>query len=159
MCSTSGLKEKELLSDYREFERALWSVLGNGADLLLKRFCDNLSRNVGSDGLGITEVLDAIRRDEPYVFVRTMDFGENALLLYRSEGFRDRIMSGFFSPINTTEAVAAAAALAASHSLPANVSAMTYERMVDTYAGGTIEEKTSSWMSSIARQGRPPQAC
>ncbi|MEO9295901.1 MAG: hypothetical protein ABI347_09925 [Nitrososphaera sp.] len=155
MCLMTGQKERELLSNYREFERALWSILGNGADILLKRFCDNLSRNIGSDGLGVTQVLDAIKRDEPYVLVRNIDFGENVLLLYRSENFRDRIMSGFFSPLDDDSAGAGAAALAASHSLPANVNTMTYERLVDTYAGRTIEEKTSSWLSSIARHGRP----
>lgn len=151
MCSVTGMQEKKLLSNYREFERALWSILGNGADILLKRFSDNLSRNVDAGGLGMAEVVDAIKRDEPYVFVRNMSYGENVLLLYKSENFRDRIMSGFFSPLDGVEAGAAALAPG---SLPAHVSAMTYERLQATYSGKSIEEKISRWVSSIGRDGR-----
>lgn len=152
MCSITGMQEKELLSNYMEFERTLWSVLGNGADLLLKRFCDNLARNIDADGLDLTEVIDEIKRDEPYVFVRNMDYGENVLLLYRSTGFRDRIMTGFFDPL--AGGAESRAALAADPPFPAHVSAMTYRQLQETYRGGTVGENVSRWSALLRQDGR-----
>ena len=151
MSSLTGKHERELLSNYKEFEKALWSVLGNGADILLKMFSDNLARNVDADGLGMAEIIDSIRRDELYVFVRNISYGENVLLLYRSENFRDRIMSGFFSPIDDVDARSAALAVG---TLPAHVSAMTYEQLQEMYKGGSIEEKVSRWVSSFSHDSR-----
>lgn len=106
---------------------------------MLKRFSDNLSRNVDADGLGAAEVLDAILRDEPYVFVRNVGYGENVLLLYRSESFRNRIMSGFFAPLDDVGAKAVALAAAGSM-LPVHVNAMTYELLQELYAGQTVKD-------------------
>jgi hypothetical protein len=103
----TGLKEKELLSNLVELEKALWSSLGYGADILLKRLSDELARNVDRAGIGFAEVLDELKRDEQAVFARSISQGENMALLYSSTGFRNRIVSAFFDPMQGGGAMAA----------------------------------------------------
>ena len=43
MTSLTGLQEKELLANFRELEKALWSVFGYGADIILKRLSEELA--------------------------------------------------------------------------------------------------------------------
>lgn len=151
MCALTRLLEKDLLVNYREFEKALWAVLGNGADILLKRFSDELARNVPASGLGLNEILDAIRKDEPFVFVRNMNYGENALLLYRSESFRNRVVSGFFDPIADVNE-SRAAVFANAPDLPPSVAAMTFEQLQERHA--SIEKSASEWIFSLKQGGR-----
>jgi hypothetical protein len=150
MSTLTGMQEKELLSNYREFEKALWSALGSGADIILKYFSEELARNVQARGMGVTEMIDAMKRDEPYIFMRNTAAGEHALLLYRNQAFRDRMLAAFFDPasgVRETRAVV----LDRQVQLP-SVSSIT---IADLRAGPhEAGEKIAQWASATAGQGR-----
>lgn len=150
MSTLTGMQESELLSNYREFEKALWAALGSGADIILKHFSDELARNVQTQGMGVTETLDAMKRDEPYVFMRNTVAGDHTLLLYQSPAFRDRMLAAFFDPASGTRE-ARAAVLDQQVQLP-SVSSVTF---ADLEAGpSNAGEKIIEWASAIAGQGR-----
>jgi hypothetical protein len=153
MCALTSMQEKDLLANYREFEKALWNILGSGADILLKRFNDDLARNVPAGDLGLNKILDTMRKDEPFVFARNMDYGENAALLYRSESFRDRVVSGFFDPVSAADE-AGAAVFAKMPALPPSVARTTYEQLQDERESMPIGERVARWAFSLRKGGR-----
>lgn len=148
MSTLSGLQEKELLSNYREFEKALWSALGTGADIILKHFSDELARNAQTQGMGVTEVIDAMKRDEPYVFMRNTVAGEHTLLLYRNEGFRDRMLAAFFDPASEMREARAAVL---EQPLPSVSHLALSDLRADPHRAG---EKVTDWAFAVAGQGR-----
>jgi hypothetical protein len=150
MSTLTGMQEKELLSNYREFEKALWSALGSGADIILKHFSDELARNVQAQGMGVTEIIDSMKRDEPHVFMRNTVAGEHALLLYRNQAFKDRMLAAFFDPASGVRETRAAV-LDQQVQLP-SVSSVTF---ADLRAGPQdAGEKIARWASAAAGQGR-----
>ena len=46
--------------------------------------------------MGFNEMLDELRRDAPLAFMRSVDYGEHVLLLYRTSAFKGRMVAGFF---------------------------------------------------------------
>lgn len=150
MSTLTGLKEKELLSNYIEFEKALWSSLGYGADILLKRFSEELGRIVHRTGAGLGEALDEIRRNEPAVFARSIAQGENAALFYKSTGFRDSVVSAFFEPLEGK--VAMAALVERQSKLPPSVARTTYSELQSGCGTATIGSRVAEWTSAL----RPP---
>jgi hypothetical protein len=146
MTSLTGIGEKELLANFRELERGLWSVFGCGAEIMLKRLSDELAAATRSTGLGFNEMLDEIRRDEPLAFVRTVSYGEHALLIYNSVSFRDKMVKGFFdSPAKESRAAIMAG------SLPASVTAVTYDQLAQRYGPQAVAEKAGEWAFSLQR--------
>jgi hypothetical protein len=146
MTSLTGLGEKELLANFKALERALWSVFGCGADIMLKRLNDELAAATRSAGLGLNEMLDEIRRDEPLAFVRNVNYGEHALLLYKSIMFRDKMVKGFFdSPAKESRAAIMAGPL------PESVTAVTYDQLAQRYGPQSAPEKAGEWAFSLQR--------
>lgn len=144
MTSLTGLSERELLANFRELERALWSVFGCGADIMLKRLSEELAAATRSTGLGFNEMLDEIRRDEPLALARSVGYGEHALLLYKSTAFRDRMVEAFFdSPAKESRAAIMAG------TLPVSVTAATYEQLVERYGVQSVAEKAGEWAFSL----------
>lgn len=150
MSMLSGMQEKELLSNYREFEKALWSALGSGADIILKHFSDELARNMQAHGVGVTEMIDAMKRDEPYVFMRNTAAGEHTLLLYRNQAFKDRMLAAFFDPVSGVRETRAA--VFERQEKLHSVSSVTW---ADLRAGPQdAGEKMVQWVSATAGQGK-----
>lgn len=146
MTSLTGMGEKELLANFKELERALWSVFGCGADIMLKRLSDELAAATRSTGLGFNEMLDEIRKDEPLAFVRNVNYGEHALLLYKSVAFRDKMVKGFFdSPAKESRAAIMAGPL------PASVTRVTYDQLAQRYDPQLVAEKAGEWAFSLQR--------
>jgi hypothetical protein len=143
----AGLQEKELLSNYKEFEKALWSALGSGANIILKRFDEGLARNMQATDMGPNEVLDAMRRDEPHVFMRNVSAGEHVLLLYRGLQFRDRMIGAFFDPVSEGRQAKGAILADAAYSL-APVPSITWRELQEK-AGASLDQKVSEWTSAI----------
>ena len=151
MSTLTGLKEKELLSNYIEFEKALWSSLGYGADVLLKRFSEELGRIGGRTGAGLGEALDEIRRNEQAVFARSIAQGENAALLYKSTGFRDAMVSAFFEPLEGKMAMAAL--VERQSKLPPSVARTTYRELQSGRGTATIGSRVAEWTSALRPAG------
>ncbi|MGI0020058.1 MAG: hypothetical protein ACREAY_06280 [Nitrososphaera sp.] len=146
MTSLTGLQERELLANFRELEKALWSVFGYGADIMLKRLSEELAAATRSCDLGFNEMLDEVRRDGPLAFMRSMDYGEHVLLLYKSAAFRDRMVAGFFdSPAEESRAAIMAGAV------PASVAATTYKQLAGRYGVQSVAEKAGEWAFSLRR--------
>lgn len=151
MSSLTGLKEKELLSNMVEFEKALWASLGYGADILLKRFSEELARNVGMAGAGFGEMLDQIRSNEHAVFARSISQGENMALLYTTTSFRDKIISAFFEP---AEGGGVMAALVESPSgLPTSVARTTYGELRAGRSRTALDSRVAEWVSAVRPAG------
>ncbi|MEO9363014.1 MAG: hypothetical protein ABI348_03850 [Nitrososphaera sp.] len=146
MSTLAGVQEKEILSNYKEFEKGLWSTLGSGADIILKHFDEMLARNVQATDMGPSEILDAIRRDGPYVFMRNVSAGEHVLLLYRSAQFRDRMLGAFFDPVVAGGRQAKGAILSESASL--TVPSITWRELQEK-AGASLDKKLSEWTSAL----------
>ncbi|MEM3160936.1 MAG: hypothetical protein QXJ74_09165 [Nitrososphaera sp.] len=151
MSTMTGKNEKELLSNYVEFEKALWSSLGYGADILLKRFSDELDRIVHRSGVGLGEVLDEIRQNEPAVFARSIAQGENAALLYTSTAFRDNTVSAFFEPLEGR--VAMAALVERPTKLPPAVARTTYRDLQSGRGRAGIGSRVAEWTSNLRPEG------
>lgn len=151
MSTLAGMQEREILSNYKEFEKGLWSTLGSGADIILKRFDEMLAKNVQETNMGPREILDAIRRDEPYVFMRNVSAGEHVLLLYRSAQFRDRMLGAFFDPV-----AGGRQAKGAILSEPAllSVPSITWRELQEKAKGTSLDEKASEWASALGAVGR-----
>jgi hypothetical protein len=146
MTSLTGLQEKELLANFRELEKALWSVFGYGADIILKRLSEELAAATSSCDMGFNEMLDELRRDGPLAFMRSVDYGEHVLLLYRTTAFRDRMVAGFFdSPAKESRAAVM------TETVPASVAATTYERLAGRYGEKSVAEKAGEWAFSLRR--------
>jgi len=147
MTTLTGLKEKELLSNYAEFEKALWASLGYGAEIMLKRFGEEFIRYTHGRGIEFGDVLDEVRRNAPAVFARSILQGENAALLYTSSGFRDRVVSAFFEPI---EGGGVMAALVDGHSsLPPSVARATYSELKGRHGRFALEGRVAEWTSAV----------
>jgi hypothetical protein len=151
MTTLTGLREKEILSNYIEFEKVLWSSLGYGADILLKRFSDELGRIVHMTGAGLGEAFDEIRRNEQAVFARSIAQGENAALLYKSAGFRDSVVSAFFEPLEGR--VAMAALVERKSKLPPSVARTTYSELQSGRGMTGIESMVAEWTSALRPAG------
>jgi hypothetical protein len=150
MSALTGIEEKALLSNYKEFERALWAALGSGADIILKHFSDELARNIKAQDMGTTEVIEAMKRDQPYVFMRNTTSGEHTLLLYRNVAFRDRMLAAFFEPMSDVRETRAAV-FSQQVQIP-SVSSVTFADLgADKSNAG---EKTAEWALAEAGQGR-----
>lgn len=150
MWTLTGMKEEELLSNHVEFEKALWSSLGYGADILLKRFSEELGKIVHRTGVSLGEALDEIRQNELMVFARSISQGENAVLLYKTIEFRDAVISAFFEP---PEGRVAMAALAESHSrIPPSVARTTYRELQSGRGTATISSRVAEWTSALRLQ-------
>ncbi|AIF84687.1 hypothetical protein NTE_02644 [Candidatus Nitrososphaera evergladensis SR1] len=153
MAALAAMQERELLSNYKEFEKALWSALGSGADIILKRFDEELAKNVQATDMGPNEVLDAMKRDQPYVFMRNISAGEHVLVLYRSTQFRDRMLGAFFDS-TTAQGGGGRQAKGAILSEPASLAfaqSITWRDLQEKKkAGGTsLDEKVSEWTSTL----------
>lgn len=151
MSTQAGKKEKELLSNYVEFEKALWSSLGYGADILLKRFSDELGKIVHRTGVGVGEAFDEIRQNEPAVFARSIMQGENAVLLYATTGFRDNMVSAFFEPLE--DRVTMAALVERPPKLPPSVASTTYRDLQSGRVRASIGSMVSEWTSTLRPAG------
>lgn len=147
MTTMTGKKQNEILSNYVEFEKALWSSLGYGADILLKRFSEELGKIVHKTGIGLGEALDEIRQNEPAVFARSIAQGENAALLYKSTGFRDSVISAFFEPLGGK--VAMAALVERSSKLPSSVARITYRELQSGRGRAGIGSRVDEWTSAM----------
>ncbi|AIC15469.1 hypothetical protein [Nitrososphaera viennensis] len=147
MSTLAGMQERELLSNYKEFEKALWSALGSGADIILKRFDEELAKNVQATDMGPNEVLDAMRRDESYVFMRNVSAGEHVLLLYRSVQFRDRMLGAFFDPVAGGRQ--AKGAILSEPAALASAPSITWHELQEKVAGASLDEKVSEWTSAL----------
>lgn len=151
MMTLTGLKERELLSNYAEFEKALWSSLGYGAEIMLKRFGEEFTRYTHGKGIGFGDMLDEVRRNEHTVFARSISQGENAALLYTSPSFRDRVVSAFFEPI---EGGGVMAALVDGHSsLPPSVARATYSELKGRHGTFALEGRVAEWTSAVRPEG------
>lgn len=152
MSSKTGLRG-ELLSNYAEFENALRMILGYGANIILKRFHLELSRNVSASDLGLDETFQEISKNEPVVFVRNMACGEHALLLYTSQDFRDRVITSFFEPLSGSNETKAAILTANAAPFPSAVIAITYQQLQDRYGLTAVNQKIEEWASAIRAGG------
>jgi hypothetical protein len=115
------------------------------------RFSDDIAKNVPAGDLGLNEILDTLRKDEPFVFARNMDYGENAALLYKNESFGDRVMSEFFDPVSVADETKAAV-FAKMPALPQSVATTTYEQLQDK--GIPICERMAKWAFSLRQGGK-----
>ncbi len=150
MSAMAGLKEKDLLSNLVELEKALWSSLGYGADILLKRLSEELAKSVGRTGIGFAEVLDEMNRDGQAVFARSISQGENMALLYSSAAFRDRMVSAFFEP--TEDGVAMAALIERPSGLPPSVTRTTYGELAGSHTA-SVGSRVAEWVSAVRPSG------
>jgi hypothetical protein len=150
MTPLTGLQERELLANFRELEKALWSVFGYGTDIMLKRFSEKLAAATRSCDLGFNEMLDELRRDEPLALMRSVDYGEHVLLLYRTSAFKDRMVAGFFDSPAGEESRAAVMA----GTVPTSVAATTYEQLAGRYGQQSVAEKAGEWAFSLRRGSR-----
>ena len=147
MTSLTGLQEKELLANFRELEKALWSVFGYGADIMLKRLSEELAAATRFCDMGFNEMLDELRRDGLLAFMRSVDYGEHVLLFYRTTAFRDRMAAGFFD----LPAEESRVAVMAEAAVPASVAATTYEQLAGRYGEKSVAEKAGEWAFSLRR--------
>lgn len=154
--AVAGMQEKEIISNYKEFEKALWSALGSGADIVLKRFDEELSRNVALPAdMDPNEVIDAIKKDQLYVFMRNVSAGEHVLLLYRSTQFRDRMLDAFFAPVAGGRQ-AKCAILSEPASLASAPAVTTWQKLHedDFKPGMGLGDKVAGWTSSALGAGK-----
>lgn len=124
--------------------------LGYGADILLKRFSEELARNVGKRGIGFGEVYDEIRNNEQAVLARSVSQDENIAILYSNMGSRDRIVSTFFEPVERGGTMAAL--IEKSSDLPPSVTRITYGEL---QAGRRMALNNSviEWVSAVHPAG------
>jgi hypothetical protein len=150
ICSLAGMQERQLLSNYKEFERTLCSALGSGADIILKRFYEELSRNVQRSGMSPNEILETIGRDEPYVFMRNVMVGEHVLLLYRDRQFRDRMLDAFFDPVQSAGGLYTKGAILSD--LDSNelaIPSVTWQDLQKGAGPTGLEEKLADWITTL----------
>lgn len=150
MTFLSGMSEKELLADYKAFEKSLRASIGFGADIIINHFSEELAKNLTSrtSDLSVDEVLSRISRDELQVFMRNIAMQEHAVLIYKNSNFRDRMMAAFFDPVagptGPKGAIMSGDKLAAAPTI-------TYQQM------GTDHDKLmkvlADWISSVRSAG------
>src|SRR5919108_1820393 len=110
MCSLYGLSENELLTNYDLFEKSIYRILGNTANLIIDIIKKDMLRHVvlldpditGSDILNPTLTVDTILKRiheaEVFNFVRKIQGGEHVIFLYENQNSFTRILSAFFDP-------------------------------------------------------------
>jgi hypothetical protein len=108
ICSIDGLSEKELLTNYDLFEKALYRVLKKGAEVIL----DYLKRElliqavlidtsitiseIRNPRLAIRQIVQRIRAAETLEFVRKIPSCKHITFLYRSDYSKDKLFAAFF---------------------------------------------------------------
>jgi hypothetical protein len=118
---------------------------------LKKRCGEEFTRYTHGKGIEFGDVLEEVRGNEPAVFARSIVQGENAALLYTSPGFRDRVVSAFFEPI---EGGGVMAALVDGHSsLPPSVARSTYSALKGRHGRLAVEGRVAEWTSNMRPEG------
>lgn len=158
MSSLTGMKEQALLASHSDFEKAVMTILGRAADIILRRFSDELAKNVrGKKDPSFNEILAEIEKDERIAFLRNMRYGEQVLLLYKSDKFRDAMMSAFFDPVSPDPKEARAVVVlgrGAPLSLPVRVASTTYEQLQALNGPQAAGEKVGAWAASLCKEGK-----
>ena len=110
MCSTYGLSEQELLTNYDLFENSLYKTLkAEGAavitnwikrDLLVHAILNHSTlteKEILNPSLRVHDILRDIGAVKVLEFIRNMRPPQHVLFLYEDENFKDKALSAFFN--------------------------------------------------------------
>ncbi|MEW5840038.1 hypothetical protein [Nitrososphaera sp.] len=174
MSCDSGMQERDLLASRAEFEKGLQSMLGLGADIILKEFWDRIRRLTSTADLGIDETLDAIGKDGAVAFARTLDYGDHALVIYRTHSFLEKMLAGFFDPLYTggddddgSSNIREARAVVVDDGIKlvltpvvaattATTITTTYQQLCKRYGTAEIGEGIGRWTQELRQGGKGP---
>jgi hypothetical protein len=101
ICSLYGLSEKELLTNYDLFEKSLYYIFGEVADVMLdivkkEMLKQQMTKASKGPSLTVKDILKEIRNEEMFEFIHKIPGHEHIIFLYENENYKDKVLSIFF---------------------------------------------------------------